>query len=301
MDSVAPQPARGLTPRHPLPRAGEGQGEAPGRLSLTFSRDGDGRTYLDRQFAGYPFHVCRPHYFPHDVPGMATLYVQSSAGGLYQEDAHEIEIMANDGTRAHVTTRRRPSCTAWSAGGAVQRTTVTAGPGSHVEVVPDPLILFPAATLSTTLRVRVHDTATAVIAESFLMHDPDSVDAAFESFQAEAVVGDWDGANLAVDRFRISGRDVVAAMPGITGAARAQGLLMVVGRGVEQSGLTAALRAELGVHEDVFGGVSQLPNAAGVSVRLLASDGAALRAAMLAAWESASGTLTGVRPLPRRK
>ena len=69
---------------------------APSRLALTFSCDGDGRTYLDRQFASYPFHVCRPHYFPHDAPGMATLYVQSSAGGLYQEDAHDIEIVAKD-------------------------------------------------------------------------------------------------------------------------------------------------------------------------------------------------------------
>lgn len=285
----------------PLPLAGEGQGEGPGRLSLTFSRDGDGRTYLDRQFAGYPFHVCRPHYFPHDVPGMATLYVQSSAGGLYQEDAHDIEIVGNDWTRAHVTTQASTIVHGMERGAAVQRTTVTAGPGSHVEVVPDPLILFPAASLSTTLTARVHDTATAVIAESFLMHDPDSADAAFDSFQAEAVIGDWDGTTLAVDRFRISGRDVVAATPGITGAARAQGLLMIVGRGTDQSGLIAALRADLGVQEDAFGGVSELPNGAGVSVRLLAPDGAALRAAMLAAWASASETLTGVRPLLRRK
>ena len=279
---------------------------APSRLSLTFSGDGDGRTYLDRQFASYPFHVCRPHYFPHDAPGMATLYVQSSAGGLYQEDAHDIEIVAKDDARAHITTQASTIVHSMERGGATQRTSIVVGPGCHVEAVPDALILFPDARLSTGLTVRVHDSATAIVGESFLMHDPDAAGSdtdvrSFASYEAKTVVEDWHGVRLAADRFRISGRDVLAATPGITGGTRAQGLFMVLQRGKDLSPLIESLRAGLAQQDDVLAGISEMPNDAGAWVRMLAPDGAALRAGMLAAWASASETLTGVRPPPRRK
>ena len=288
-----------------LPQVGASE-VAPSRLSLTFSCDGDGRTYLDRQFASYPFHVCRPHYFPHDAPGMATLYVQSSAGGLYQEDAHDIEIAANDGARAHITTQASTIVHSMERGGATQRTTIVAGPGCHVEAVPDALILFPDARLTTGLTVRAHESATAIVGESFLMHDPDAAGSntdvrSFASYEAKTVVEDWDGARLAADRFRISGRDVLAATPGITGGTRAQGLFMVLQRGKNLSPLIENLRAGLAQQNDVLAGISEMPNDAGAWVRMLAPDGAALRAGMLAAWASASESLTGVRPLPRRK
>ncbi len=274
---------------------------APSRLSLTFSCDGDGRTYLDRQFASYPFHVCRPHYLPHDAPGMATLYVQSSAGGLYQQDAHDIEIAANDGTRVHVTTQASTIVHSMERGGARQQTTIAAGPSCHVEAVPDALILFPDARLTTGLTVRVHGSATAIIGESFLMHDPNAADNSFDMYEAKTVVEDWDGVRLAADRFRISGRDVLAATPGITGRTRAQGLLMALQRGKDPSALIENLRAGLAARDDILSGVSEMPNQAGVWVRILAPDGAALRAGMLTAWASASETFTGVRPAPRRK
>ena len=279
---------------------------APSRLSLTFSCDGDGRTYLDRQFASYPFHVCRPHYLPHDPPEMATLYVQSSAGGLYQQDAHDIEIAARDGARAHVTTQASTIVHSMERGGATQRTTIAAGPGCHVEAIPDALILFPEARLTTEFTVRVHESATAIVGESFLMHDPDAAGSnadvgSFAAYHAKTVVEGWEGVRLAADRFRISGRDVLAATPGITGGTRAQGLLMALQRGKDLSPLIESLRAGLAARDDIFAGVSEMPNQAGVWVRMLAADGAALRAGMLAAWASASETLTGVRPSPRRK
>lgn len=170
-----------------------------------------------------------------------------------------------------------------------------------MEVVPDPLILFPSSRLSTTLTILVHESATAIVADSFLIHDPQSLDGSFESFEARTLIEDMDGTRLATDRFRISGRDVLAETPGITGSTRAQGLLMVIQRANDLSGLLERLRAELAACDDVFAGVSELPNNAGVWLRMLAPDGAALRGAMMVAWASASEAMTGIRPLPRRK
>ena len=235
---------------------------------MTFAADGDGRTFINRQLAGYPFHVCRPHYFPHDAPGLATLYIQSSSGGIYQEDGHDIEIVAADGARAHVTTQASTIVHGMERDRAAQRATITAGSGSHVEYIPDPLILFPASRLSTTLTLRVHESATAIVVDSFLMHDPRSAEGAFDEFEARTMIEDWDGTRLATDRFRISGRDILAAMPGITSDYRAQGLLMMVQRSNRTSDILARLRAEIAVIDDVWAGGSTLPNEAGVWLRL---------------------------------
>ena len=268
---------------------------------MTFAVDGDGRTFIVRQLAGYPFHVCRPHYFPHDAPGLATLYIQSSSGGIYQEDRHDIAIVAVDGARAHVTTQASTIVHGMERDRAAQRATITAGPGSHVEYIPDPLILFPASRLSTTLTLRIHESATAIVVDSFLMHDPRSADGAFDEFEARTMIEDWGGTRLATDRFRIAGRDILAAMPGISSDYRAQGLLMMVQRSNRTSDILAQLRAEIAVIDDVWAGGSTLPNEAGVWLRLLARDGAALRAGMMVAWATASEGITGIRPLPRRK
>ena len=163
-------------------------------------------------------------------------------------------------------------------GGATLRTTIAVGPGCHVEAVPDALILFPDARLTTGLTVRVHESATAIVGESFLMHDPDASDpntdiGSFAAYKANTVVEDWDGARVAADRFRISGRDVLAATPGITGGTRAQGLLMVLQRGKNLPQLIESLRAELTQRDDVLAGVSEMPNRAGAWVRMLAPDG----------------------------
>src|SRR5215470_13883408 len=82
--------------------------DTPGALAphvdLGFSADRAGRTALRRQRVTYPFHVGRTWQVPGDPAGMATLYVQSCSGGLFQHDDLAWHIVASEGARAHVTT-----------------------------------------------------------------------------------------------------------------------------------------------------------------------------------------------------
>ncbi len=104
-----------------------------------------------------------------------------------------------------------------------------------------------------------------------------------------------------MDRFRILGREVLAVTPRIMKGYRAQGQIMIVQRSNRTSEILTRLRAEIAVIDDVWAGASALPNEAGIWLRLLARDGAALRSGMTAAWAAASEGITGVRPVPRRK
>ena len=127
--------------------------EARGNLELTFARDSGGRTYLRRQFAGYPYHVCRPFSYAGDPPGMATLYLQSCAGGIYRGDRLREHIVAEAGGAAHVTTQAATIVHSMDRGSARQEVLIEAAAGSFVEVLPEPFILFPQAHFASDLRI----------------------------------------------------------------------------------------------------------------------------------------------------
>ena len=72
--------------------------------SLHFSYGG-GRTVLARQRVPYPFHATRTFYLDQARPDLATLYLQSAAGGLYRGDRVALSITADPHSAAHVTTQ----------------------------------------------------------------------------------------------------------------------------------------------------------------------------------------------------
>ena len=143
-----------------------------GRLELGFAVGADGVTRLQRQFASYPFHLCRPFRFAGDPPEMATLYVQSCSGGIYEGDRLSLRIDAPARAQLHLTTQAATIVRSMRSAGARQESVLEAGAGSLVEYLPDPLILFPKARLETSLRVSAHRGARLLTGEAFLLHDP---------------------------------------------------------------------------------------------------------------------------------
>ena len=139
-----------------------GAGQAV-RAELVFSRDAAGRTYVSRQFAPYPFHVCRTLYVEQDPPGMATLYVQSCSAGLLQHDDLHTSIVVEDGAQIHYTTAAQTIVHSMEDGQARQEVRIEASPGCLAEYLPEPLILFPQSRLRSSLHVSAHE-GSAVIA-----------------------------------------------------------------------------------------------------------------------------------------
>ena len=139
--------------------------------SLTFRRRG-GRTFLGGQLTPHPFHITRPFYRPDDPTGMATLYLQSSAGGLYGDDRLNLRIAAETGARAHVTSQASTMVPASHGGLARLGVRLRLEAGATLEYVPDPLILFDGADADTTLDVSMAADATAIVADAVLLHNP---------------------------------------------------------------------------------------------------------------------------------
>jgi len=272
-----------------------------GAIELAFARAPGGETFIGRQRATYPFHVCRPHRFAGDPAGMVTLYVQSCAGGIFADDRLQQSIVAGSGTAAHVTTAAATIVHSMVAGAAAYETRLLAEDGALLEFLPDPAILFPQARLRTRLVLRAHREATIVAGDSFLMHDPTESGRAFDRLQGEIVVEGPSGEIVALDRSALRGDAMMAGLPGIAGRFRACATLMVVTRRQAPARLVDALRGALAGDERAYGGASTLPGEAGAWVRLLAEDGVALRRGLHSAWSAVRAVLVGSVPQPRRK
>lgn len=275
--------------------------DARGRLEMTFARDPSGRTYIRRQFVGYPYHVCRPLSFGGDPAGMATIYLQSCAGGIFRDDRLREHIVAEEGAVAHVTTQASTIVHGMDRGSARQAVLIEAAAGAFVEVLPDPFILFPQSRFASDLRIRAHETATVVVADSFICHDPAGAGAMFERFQGALRVEDLQGNLLALDRFHTTGATIAERRAGITGAFVVQGGLFVIQRQGAAPAVVDALRAAAAGIAQTYAGASELPNGCGAWLRVMAADGIGLRTAMTSAWQAVRATVTGQIPMPRRK
>ena len=274
---------------------------APACAEITFARDPAGRTYVRRQHVSYPYHVCRALTFAGDPPGMATLYLQSCAGGIYRDDRLREHIVAEEGAAAHVTTQASTIVHSMDRGSARQDVLIEAAAGSLVEVVPDPFILFPQSRFASDVRIRAHETATVIVSDSFICHDPAGGAAMFDLFHGGLRVEDLQGRLLMLDRVRVGGALVAGRRPGITGGFATQGSLFVIQRQGAASALVDVLRNTAADMPHVYAGASELPSGCGAWLRVLAADGSALRAAMSTAWQAVRQTLTGQTPALRRK
>ena len=271
------------------------------RLDLGFAVDADGRSYVRRQYASYPFHVCRVHYHDKDHPGLATLYVQSCSGGIYEGDRLDVTLATAQGAEAHVSTQAATVVHSMPSGSASQRVRLQCEGGSYLEYLPDPQILFPSSRYRSEIAVRLGGDAVALVSDSFLTHDPAGGGDMFAAYFSEIVIENETGKALAIDRLKVDGRAFRDSCPGISGRFKAQGTMIVAGLDISANAVAGELQKVRLDRDVAMIGCSQLPNSAGLLVRVLAADGAALKLALHQVWCAARLALKGSLPVERRK
>jgi len=268
-------------------------------LDLCFAADGTGRSYIKRQFAAYPFHVCRALYQDPEQPGLATLYVQSCSGGIYEDDQLTTTLAVEAGARVHVSTQAATVVHSMPSSHASQRVSLACGDGAYVEFLPDPQILFPRSRFRSEIDIRLGEKSVAVVSDAFLTHDPNGGSDVFDAYFNEIAVKDAGGELLAVDRLKVRGESFRKAAPGTFGSFKAQATMIVAGRDLAASPIVAGLK-RLGSDGATLG-VSELPHDAGLIVRVLAADGCALERMMHETWSNVRLALMGAPPRRRRK
>lgn len=269
----------------------------PVEASLCFCHGG-GRTVLARQRIPYPFHATRPFYLDQTRRDIATLYLQSAAGGLYRGDDVALSIIAEPHAAVHVTTQASTIVHRTHQHAVVQRTHLQVGEHAFVAMTPDPLVLFPGAEICGFTEVTLATTGCAILIDGLAHHDPEGRGRPFGAYSNNVVVRNAAGSLLLTDCGSLSGE----AMTGPTsplGPFRAIGTVLVLGDGSERC--DAELLERRVAASGCMAGLSRLPNNAGIGGRVLAANGGALVRGLEAAFATAFEALVGVQPARRRK
>jgi urease accessory protein len=270
--------------------------------ALDFSHGG-GRTVLERQRVPYPFHATRPFYLDQARADLATLYLQSAAGGLYRGDRIALSIAAKPGSAAHVTSQAATIVHRTDGFPVEQKTRLEVGDRAFLAWTPDPLVLFPGAEISCATEITLAATANLILTDGLSHHDPDGPGAQgfgrpFARYGNAVTVRDAAGRMLLNDRGSIAGEAMFAASSPL-GRHRAAGTVFVLGRGADTC--DAELLEQRLAACGCVAGFSALPNDAGIGARVLAPNGGALARGLEAAFAIAFEALLGVPPARRRK
>lgn len=270
-----------------------------GRCSLAALRFGraGARTTLLRQHVPYPFHVTRPFYLDTQRPDFATVYLQSSSGGLYGGDDLSLTLDIRAGAAAHVTTQA--ATIVHDCRGSPARTIVQARVehGGFLALTPDPLVLFPGANIATAIDLSLCAGACAVLVDSASLHDPQGLDRPFARFHGSLTVRDAAGTVRLCDRGGIEGEGLSA--PAVLGNYRAWATLLALGPADRLP--DAALLESLAQAAGCLCGAGVAPSGLGLAARLAGPDGGTLGRCLEQLWTFCGGALLGFTPARRRK
>ncbi len=265
------------------------------RADLAFATAPDGRSYLARQYMPYPFHITRPFYLDRDLAAMATVYLQSAAGGAYRGDNLQLSVEVGQDALAHVTTQASTLVHAGRGGSTKLTQEITLGRDSFLEFLPDPLILMAGADCQVSSEIRLATGAKLLFSDSFLTHDPKGLGGAPKAFRSSLVLRTESGRPLLIDRLALG----EVAMPSTRlGDLPCHASLVFVAPEADAA-LSAAVLSTLSQVEGLYAGVSALTAGPGLWVRLLARDGVALSTGLSRAWIGLRKAVTGAEP-PRR-
>jgi urease accessory protein len=294
------------------PRARAGADAAPGPTGggrsvaarLDFAREAGGATFLHRARTPYPFHITRPFRLAGDPPGMATLYLQSAAGGVYAGDALSLDISAAPGTAAHVTTQASTIVHAARTAATAPARVVTrihVGADALLEWLPEPTILLADARLDSRTELVLADGAVALVGEALLSHAPWDAGGTFDRFDGALDARTHEGRRIAHDRMLVDGRAWRDGGAAALGGARAHAVLFALGRPAASADLERLRAAVAAAAPAAYAGVSALRDDHGWCARVLAGDAVELRRATDALWRCAREILTGRAPPARPK
>ncbi|MFY4722715.1 urease accessory protein UreD [Streptomyces sp. LaBMicrA B280] len=268
-----------------------------GLLELRYARVGD-RTELVDRYQKSPLQIMRPLYVDPLRPDMPVTYLMSTGGGIVQADRNRVDIDCGPGTAVHLTTQAATKLHRMEFDHATQVFNLTAGEGSYVEYLPDPLIPYRDARFYQRTHVSVHPTATVLLGEVIAAGRLARGERhAYRMLFSDLEITRDDGELMAVDTVRLDpGEPGSVTGPAVFAGYDLMATLYVVSPLAPATEIADALHEALSATGLDFG-VSALPDDCGAWARILGSDPPALTRATHTAWDAVRRLLIGA-PAP---
>jgi urease accessory protein len=245
-------------------------------LDITFAGVG-GRTVLTRRRYRWPLLIGRV-FADSTRPSVGTVTVQNAAGTVVPGDVVRQQIRVIDGGSAVVRGQGATVVSGIPGGDvAVEDTRVRLDASSRLLLDPSPRILTRHARFRQHTQVSVEPGGQLMLVDTVVLH-PELTDEGFGSYESSVAITAPDGTLATLDVQRLE------TMPRVRRAPKAFGTVYVVGAGLDttMTAMTPDLEsvAVLTGDRPSYLAVSDLPNEAGWVIRIAASDGGTLRAAV---------------------
>jgi urease accessory protein len=253
------------------------------QLDLSFRYHAMRGTWLDRRVFRWPYTISRGFRLDTAAKEVLTLILQTVSGAIHADDRLAQRIHVGPNAAAHITTQGATSVYRARAGtSSTDDITLDIEQNGSIEYTPELRILFPGSSLTQRVRVRLPESATAVVTDGFVVHDPDGANEPFRHYSSNLILHRLDGSLLATDQF------VLDAVPGGRGRRTkyaAYGTLVVAACQSKSrlETLCSEGEARMAAISGIYAGASILPNDAGVTFRIAAISGHHLRLGLLAA------------------
>ena len=253
-----------------------------------------GSSFIYHQLLPHPFHITVPFNINGDPEDLISLYLQSSSGGLYDRDFHKFNLKLHQNSKLHLTSQASTIVhRAKENIGAVLETNLTLLENSYLEFMPDPIILMADSKFFSTTAVELKSSSQAMVAESFLVHDPDGNGTMFqECFSETSII--IDDKLVANEKVHLLGEDYFARIKGYN----CIGSIYIYNFG---TGLANKLKQHVDSIAGVLIGCSVLDKLNLIIIKIIADEATTLSCGMESAWEIAREDLTGDVPKKRRK
>jgi urease accessory protein len=124
------------------------------------------KTVISSLRTAAPLLVQKAMYPDSGLPGMAYIYLMSSAGGILQGDRTEIDIVAGSGTCSHITTQAATKIYKMDKAYATQNITISAVEPSYLEFVPYQIIPFKYSRFFQQVDLKIGQNSTMVYSET---------------------------------------------------------------------------------------------------------------------------------------
>lgn len=266
-----------------LPRTEPYQHRLEARAEISFAVR-DGITRMNRSLAEPPLQVQRALYLDDFLPEMAFLFLLNPTPGIFQGDVQRISIQAGSGTRIHLTTPSATKIYAMPDRQAQQHLELNMEAGSYLEYLPEPLIPFRGARLVQRTIVNQSDGSVLVIGEVVLPgRTARGENFAFHSLDRRLTVMGVDGRPLLQEASILTPPDLdPLRLSVLSGDFPVTGTLLIVAPDQKLSDLREQLQHRLVAaaagNNGHKAGITELPNAAGLALKVLSKESRTARA-----------------------
>lgn len=239
-----------------------------GICDVTLARESESQTRLLNEYVKVPYHLTGTL---DDLPPaeLITLCLQEPTGGIAQGDRHRLTATAQTDAYCHITTQSASKVHSMPANYAHLDASLSADTGAYLTYLPGPTILNEQARCLQTITVDLPPDAVIVVGDvvvpdGLTAHAPFDFDHYHSRIEARV-----DGEMVCLDTVDLVPEDQPLQNPAVMGEYAVIGSLYLFAPQWDLSALVDRIRTQLAAGDQIYAGLSALPDNAGVTVRML--------------------------------